>query len=474
MNDKLFQSHIRQLAEQAVPDDVDLWPAIHNQLSITHKAGTATNAHNSHRRIRTLAIPTLVILLLLVLFFVTPWGQALAQSMFRFFSAAPAESFPLPTEQIQAYTEPTTPATFAAQLQLVDPTSIAPGETATPAPPAFKAPDISGCEEAQASFTYRCQVSSAEAAVGFNLKEPPGDLKGLVFSRAYANPTLHITTLSYTAIGGGSELTISQARGDMPGFRWDEVPPSAAVERVKVGEYDGEYVHGMYVVKGGSKSATWLAGAPEQRLRWREGGMLFEIRVDGNVERVEYLDKNTMVTLAESLVFEPNTTEGQLRADYLTSVKDAETLAGFDLLEPMTLPKGFSFKYAQYDVATERVTLVYEPGSGSGNAGIYIYLMPLYVSPETNYSGNLPPEAVETVRIGEFKAIYTSGAYYAEYYIPTPGVPTPTPIWKPDDPTLTLTWRTNNMNIQILFFASQWYGGRLEKADMIAIAESMK
>jgi len=104
---------------------------------------------------------------------------------------------------------------------------------------------------------------------------------------------LHIATLSYTAIGGGSELTISQARGDMPAFRWDEVPPSAAVERVKLGE------------------------------------------------------------------------------------------------------EGFSFKYAQYDASEERVTLVYEPGSGSGNAGIYIYLMPLSVSPETNYRGNLPPEAKE-------------------------------------------------------------------------------
>src|SRR3990172_5322281 len=120
MNDKIFQSHIRQLAEQAVPDDVDLWPAIHTQLSTSHKVEIATNTLNFQRRLRALAISTLVTLLLLVVIFATPWGQALAQSLFRFFSVAPADSFPLPTEQIQFYgAEPTIPPTFATQLKPV-------------------------------------------------------------------------------------------------------------------------------------------------------------------------------------------------------------------------------------------------------------------------------------------------------------------------------------------------------------------
>ncbi|MCL4559483.1 MAG: hypothetical protein M1281_02570, partial [Chloroflexi bacterium] len=121
-------------------------------------------------------------------------------------------------------------------------------------------------------------MSNAEAAVGFDLKEPPGDLQGLVFSRAGANPTLHFATLIYTAIGGGSQLTISQVRGDMTASSWGEVPPSAAVEKVKVGEYDGEYVRGIFAVKPGATSATWWADGPVRRLRWREGDVLFEIR----------------------------------------------------------------------------------------------------------------------------------------------------------------------------------------------------
>lgn len=473
MNDKFIQHHLRQLAERAVPDHVDLWPAIRAKLDSSRRGDIAMNILKRNHRLRVLAIATLALILTLGAL-TTPWGLAFAQSLFRFFPVAPADSFPLPTEQIQFYgAEPTIPPTFAAQLKPITPTPIESEETATPMPPIFAAPVISGCEDSATLLTYRCQVSKAEAAVGFDLKEPPGDLEGLVFSHAGANPTLRFANLIYTAIGGGSQLTISQVRGDMSAHTWDEVPPSAAVENVKVGGNDGEYVRGIFVVKPGATSATWQADGPVRRLRWREGDVLFQIRLDGHVARVEWLEKDTMIALAESLVYKTNTTEGQLRADYLTSVKDAEALAGFDLLEPMVLPEGFSFKYAEFDAISQRVRLVYEAATGAGTAGIVIFQTPITVAPNTDFAEGLPPDAVETVQIGEATALYIAGAYDV-LPVPTPGIPTPAPSWNPDDPQRSLIWRTDGLLVEVYFFSSQWYGGRLEKADMIAIAESMK
>ncbi len=305
MNDERFQNHIRQLAENAVPEDIDLWPAIHAQLHTARKMEDIPGSPKAAHRYRVLAISALAVLLLLAAAFATPWGRGLAQSLFRFFPVAPANSFPLPAEEAQPYNAEQTPTPiFGAQLSpvntAVEPASFELEETATPAPANIK-PAISGCDDTQVLLTYRCQVLNAEAAVGFNLKEPPGDLHGLVFSRAEANPTLHIATLIYTAVGGGSELAIIQAQGDGSASSWAEVPPSAAVEKVKVGGYDGEYVRGMFVVMGGDNSARWLDNAPVQRLRWREGDVLFEIRLDGHVVQVEYLDRDTLIALAESL-----------------------------------------------------------------------------------------------------------------------------------------------------------------------------
>ena len=473
MNKKFLKHNLQKIAEQAVPEHVDLWPSIRMQLDTSPTRVITIKRLFQHRRVRVLAISTLAVLLLIASILATPWGQVLAQSLFRFFPAAPADSFPLPTEQLDLFgAQPTIPSTFAAQLEPVNSTPIEPEETITHLPLTFVAPIISGCETPAALLTYRCQVSKAEVAVGFDLKEPSGDLEGLVFTRAGANPTLHFATLIYTAIGGGSQLTISQVRGDMSASSWGEVPPSAAVEKVKVGKYDGEYVRGMFAVKPGATLATWQADGAVRRLRWHEGNMLFEIRLDGHVAYVEYLEKDTMIALAERLIYTPATLE-HLRADYLTSVEDAETLAGFDLLEPTILPKGFTFKYAEFDSVSKGVRLVYEAGSGAGTAGIIIFQTPVAAAPNTGFSEGLPPEAVETVWINGMKAQYTAGSYFT-YYIPTPGVPTPTPVWNPDDPSRSLSWRTDNLLINVYYFSSEWYGGRLDKAKMIAIAESMK
>lgn len=82
----------------------------------------------------------------------------------------------------------------------------------------------------------------------------------------------------------------------------------AATERsipVKIGELDGEFVQGTFVVFAGETSASWNPGAPILRLRWVKDGIWFEMAKFGDVESIEYLDQAGMIALAESLVYTP-------------------------------------------------------------------------------------------------------------------------------------------------------------------------
>ncbi len=455
MNKQLLKRALKQVAERAVPADVDLWPAIRAQLDLPFEGDIAMNSLPvRQKRFRLIALSSLAALAAVVVLFATPWGRAFAQSIFKFFAVAPGTSFPLPTEEIALYNvAPTVAPTFAAQLEPVStatpskatyPSETEEATSSTSVP--FVQTPVAGCADAFASLSYRCQVSRAEAAVGFDIKEPPGDLRGLTFTSAEANPTLQRVLLTYTAIGGGSQLSILQARGNYASSSWGEVPPNADVQKVTVNGKEGEYVQGTFVVKPGATSAVWEPDAPVRRLRWREGDMWFQVRLDGHVVQIEYLEKDTLIELAESLTYAPNTAEDQLRADYLTSVKDAEALAGFDLKEPTLLPEGFAFRYAQYDAASHRVRLVYEYGDSSGIAGIVIFVQP--ATSEVGGDG-------EAVQIGTVTGYYTTGSYEGSR-------------------SQGLSWTSDGLQIGLYLFTSQWYGGRLDKDDMTAIAESMK
>ncbi len=105
----------------------------------------------------------------------------------------------------------------------------------------------------------------------------------------------------YNAVGGGSGLSITQAKGEIDSVIWEQVPSEAVVEKVKVGAFDGEYVQGMFVVKAGATSAVWEPSAPMRRLRWREGETMFELALMGHVHAVEWLERDTLIALAESM-----------------------------------------------------------------------------------------------------------------------------------------------------------------------------
>jgi hypothetical protein len=298
MHDKPIHRILNELADEAVPAETDLWPALRAQLDAAggrrgvtqaplwgqlnaptlnasargaHSKGTLTMTPTLIRpaRLRWLAISTLAVLALAAGLLATPQGRVLAQTVWQFFNPAAADSFAVP--EAAGAAEPST------------------GPTAMP--PQFAA--------ATCGADLACQLAAAEAAVGFEALLVPAGVAELTWHYVEAFPESGTLRVGYVAEGGGG-LVLSQSRGDLPTSPWEAVPPEAA-KAVQVNGEPAEYVEGTFVVLPGATEATWNADAPVQRLRWREGDVLYEFTKMGDPQPLEYLDEAGLIALAESL-----------------------------------------------------------------------------------------------------------------------------------------------------------------------------
>ena len=85
------------------------------------------------------------------------------------------------------------------------------------------------------------------------------------------------------------------------------------MERVKIGNYDGEYVGGGWITKQPpdddptpaltiTLQAVWDPDANIHFLRWQENDILYELFFNGdNPDLPGYLTKDEMIAIAESL-----------------------------------------------------------------------------------------------------------------------------------------------------------------------------
>lgn len=270
------------LAQDAVlPSEIDLWPTIQARLaegktfSQTEEPEMKASTTNL-KRYRAAFIGALTLLLALGMIFILPQGRAWANNILRFFTPFQSNTFSLPIQD------------------------TAPEITASPT---FAVPTLTGCEDSSASHTYRCVVGGAEAALGFAVRELPSEPEGFAFINASADLNQSLILLTYARAGG--ELTITQIHGTASTSAWEArwgAVPIDSVEKVQINNYEGEYVRGMFVVKSqtGTK-AEWEPDAPFQRLRWREGDMLFEIQMAGLPGDDDLIGKDWLISLAESL-----------------------------------------------------------------------------------------------------------------------------------------------------------------------------
>jgi hypothetical protein len=145
-------------------------------------------------------------------------------------------------------------------------------------------------------------VAEAEAQVGFDVAELPFVPDGLDYlgARLYGeNVSVEYQTPDYAG-----HLIIMQSQSGFLQSAWDSVPADAVVP-VKIGELDGEFTKGTFVVYAGDDAATWEPEARMLRLRWVQDGVWIEMTKTGYAEAIAYLDQAGMIELAESLAAKP-------------------------------------------------------------------------------------------------------------------------------------------------------------------------
>lgn len=151
----------------------------------------------------------------------------------------------------------------------------------------------------------------------------------------------------------------------------------------------------------------------------------------------------------------------QLNLNNITSIKQAEQIAGFDLLVPSVIPEGFVFTRAVYEPEVKRVRLFYQPQEGTRlTNGVSLMISESQDTGQPWSWVGYPPEALEEVLINGNRATFGRGSFANGTY-------------QPDD-NLYLVWDTPKLSIQMVFRASSSYPTRLEKDDLLAIAESME
>jgi hypothetical protein len=145
-------------------------------------------------------------------------------------------------------------------------------------------------------------VAEAEARAGFDAAELPFVPDGFDYlgARLYGNAI----SIGYETQGRGGHLVIMQSQEGFIQSDWDKVPAHAIVP-VKIGELDGEFSRGTFVVYAGQTSATWNPNHHILRLRWVKDGVWFEMTKFGDAKAIEYLDQAGLIELAESLAVKP-------------------------------------------------------------------------------------------------------------------------------------------------------------------------
>ncbi len=264
MNKKQMQSMFKDLTEQKAPKEtINLWPAIESRLQtsdLTQPKGTQMNTRQKLIP-RLSAGIALAVILIGALFFTTPQGQAMAQSMLQFFTRA--ESNELPLQSFQLTPLPTSGAPTPNPVSIID---------------------------------AKLEITEVELPVGYDVFEPSWIPSNLTFAGAsIEDPKIVRIFFRYMDTNG---LVFRQE--PVPGSKDCElcnmVGPDAPVEEVAISNTTGEYVEGVWKLT--EQGPVWESDPYLKTLRWQKDGMAFELLYMGPPDS---LSKQDMVTIAESI-----------------------------------------------------------------------------------------------------------------------------------------------------------------------------
>jgi hypothetical protein len=435
MND---ESRIESLLE-------NLPPGISPRLE-KHLASAPWTPHAVKRR-QTFTVISLTIAILIAFIGLTPQGRAFAQTIFKFFTSTDKVSLPLSKEEVDLIYTPA--PSFSLPLVEVTPAPPLPGD----------------CSKPEAIGTYPCEVQRIENQLGIDLKEFPSTPDHHTFTKIWfyeppsRNTNIIVIWYQYWYQSTGGLISLTQGVGDFPpDSDWEKAPVSA-IKSVKIGKYDGEYVNGSFGLLNGETRLTWAATG--QRIRWKEEDRWFEILDEDSLGMPGYLDKQGLVSLASSMVYQPAAEQNpEVSLDFIPNIALAEKICKCNLLKPTELPPYMALDYIRYDSQSKSVTLSY------GWNALRIVQTPIESATFTNLDSY---QDVETVRVGDVVGQY--GISPAEKTMRER--PTSSAYFPVDDAYSVLLWQKNGTVYQIYFNQTYSNGGQLTKEQMVEIAESL-
>lgn len=430
MND---ESRIESLLE-GLPPDIS--------ARLEKRLASAPWTPRAVRRRQTLTVISLTLIVLIAFIGLTPQGRAFAQTIFKFFTPTDKVSLPLSKEEVDSIYTPA--PSFGLTLVEVTPALTLPGD----------------CSKPEAIGTYPCEVQRIEKQLGIDLKEFPSTPQNHTFTKIwfYEPPSKNTTVIVIWYQSENMLISLTQGLGDFPADSdWEKVPASV-IKSVKIGKYDGEYVNGSFGVLNGESRLTWAATG--QRIRWKEKDRWFEIRDEDSPGMPGYLDKQGLVALASSMVYQPAVEKNpEISPDFIPNIALAEKICNYNVLEPSKLPQYMERDYIRYDSQSKSITLSY------GWNALHIVQTPVESAPFTNLNSY---KDVETVHIGD--AVGQYGISPAEKTIRDSST---SPSFLVNNSYSVLLWQKDGMVYQIYFDQNFSAGAQLTKEQMLEIAESL-
>ncbi len=255
MRDQFVRQLLEETASEAVPESMNLWPALSSRIEAAH---ARRNRRWPSRR-RLVLVGLAVVVLALSLVAATPAGAAVGRAF-------------LPSGMLQRF-----------GMVLVRPTLV-PSHT-----PAAGRPQAEPKADAPSGpLTPSLTLEEAQQQVSFLIRTPawlPGDV---VYRGALVAPDGTVV-VSYRGVDDPSKgMFIQMQQGAAAG---GYAVPSSAAQQVRVGGHAAVYARGSW-----DRSGNWNRKADAGLLSWQQDGMTYVLSSSGLG-----LSRNDMIRIAESL-----------------------------------------------------------------------------------------------------------------------------------------------------------------------------
>lgn len=266
MDSKNIKSSLQDALEKELPSaQVDLLSAVQSRLVVGKKVSNQQGEKMNKTPTKRLVFSALTVVALIAISLATPQGRAFAQSILQFFTRAESDAFPLQPWQI-AHLEDDATALPPMQLYMI--------------------------------------ISDVEKLAGYNLLLIPDKkvvINGFQFRGATFEPKNNMVLLFYARVFEGDNIEESFMLSEQQLGSPKDIYPlqgvvgaSAPVEEVKVGNFQGEYIEGVWKLT--NNGPVWSQEPFLKTLRWRTETLFIELVYGGNV-----LTKGDLINLAENM-----------------------------------------------------------------------------------------------------------------------------------------------------------------------------